>query len=147
MKYRNGFTLIEVMIAVAIVAIIAAVSLPSYRDHVTRGKITEALSTLGDLRVKLEQYYQDNRTYVGACADGTTAPLPTGTKYFTYECRTLTSNTFVIQATGVASQGMGGFFYTVDERNAKATSISADAASLGWTGNTTCWVIRKGGSC
>lgn len=142
-----GFTLIELMIVVAVVAILAAIALPAYNDYITRGKITEATSTLADMRVKLEQYYQDNRTYVGACAAGTTAPLPAGLKYFAVTCPTLTATAFTVQADGVA--GMGGFVYTVDQNNTKATTITAGspAANAGWTGNATCWVIRKGGSC
>ena len=147
MKPQNGFTLIEVMIVVAIVAILAAIALPAYNDYITRGKITEATSTLADMRVKLEQYFQDNRTYVGACAAGTTAPLPAGLKYFTVTCPTLTATAFTVTATGVVGQGMGGFVYTVDQTNTKATTITAPAATAGWTGNATCWVIRKGGSC
>ena len=72
MRNMSGFTLIELMIAVVVVAILTAIALPSYQEYVTRGKITEATSNLADMRVKLEQFFQDNRTYVGACAAGPT---------------------------------------------------------------------------
>lgn len=149
MRRMPGFSLIELMIAIAVVAILTTIALPSYRDYVTRGKITEATSNLADMRVKLEQFFQDNRTYVGACAAGTTAPLPTGTKYFTFTCPTLTATTFTVTATGIAAQGMDGFVFTVDQANTQATAITAGsaAATAGWTGNAACWVIRKGGSC
>lgn len=58
----GGFTLIEVMIAVAVVAILAAPALPSYRDYVTRGNIPEATSRLLTKQVQMEQWFQDNRT-------------------------------------------------------------------------------------
>ena len=64
----RGFTLIEVMIVVAIVAVLAAIALPNYADYVKRGKIIEATSALSDLRTRYEQYYLDNRTYAGGCA-------------------------------------------------------------------------------
>ncbi len=151
MKQTRGFTLIELMVVVVVVGILASIALPSYTEYITRGKITEATSNLADMRVKLEQYFQDNRTYVGACAAGTTAPLPTGAKYFTYTCpaATLTATTFTVQADGAAGQGMGGFVYTVDQSNAKATTITAGsaAAAAGWTGNAACWVTKKGGVC
>lgn len=151
MRRMSGFTLIELMIAVVVVAILTAIALPSYQEYVTRGKITEATSNLADMRVKLEQFFQDNRTYVGACVAGTTAPLPTGTKYFTFTCpvATLTATTFTVTATGIAAQGMAGFVYTVDQTNTQATTITAGSAAAtdGWTGNPACWVIRKGGSC
>jgi type IV pilus assembly protein PilE len=137
-----GFTLIELMVAVVVVAILTAVALPSYRDYVTRGKIPEATNALATLSVQLEQYYQDNRTYVGACAAGTVAPLPTGSS-FTFTCPTLTVTRFAAQASGTGS--MAGFVYTINESNGRATTGVPESR---W-GSTpaSCWIIRKGGGC
>lgn len=142
MKKPAGFTLIELMIAIGIISILAAIAVPAYTDYVQRGKISEATSQLSMMAVKLEQYFQDNRTYAGACAAGTTAPLPTGTDYFTYGCA-LGANTYTVTATGVAPKGMGGFAYTIAPNNAKATT----SVPAGWTANASCWVTRKDGSC
>lgn len=146
-----GFTLIELMIVVAIVGILAAVAVPAYSDHITRGKIQTGTAALSETRVKLEQYFQDKRTYVGACAAGTVAPLPGGdpAKYFTFVCNPLSDVAFTVTATGIAATGMDGFVYTITQMNAKATTITAGskAASNGWTGNATCWVTKKGGQC
>ena len=150
MKNSRGFTLIEVMVAIVVVAIITAIAVPGYRDHVRRGKITEATAGLADMRVKLEQYFQDNRTYVGACAAGTVAPLPTNPRYFTFACPTLTATTYTVTATGVAAQGMNGFLYQVTEANVQTSTMTADAASAGFVTNATCWITRKGagaGAC
>lgn len=144
MKVQKGFTLVELMIVVTIVAILASIGIPAYNDYVLRGKLTEAMTELAAMRVRLEQYYQDNRTYVGGCAAGTVAPLPSGTKYFTYTCPTLTASAFTVTADGVVAQGTGDFVYTIDQSNTKQTT---DAPS-GWgTLPANCWVIKKGGGC
>jgi type IV pilus assembly protein PilE len=66
----RGFTLIELMITVVVIGILAAVAYPSYTDYIRRGKISQATSELSAMRVRLEQYYQDNRNYgVAGCAD------------------------------------------------------------------------------
>ena len=137
MRAVRGFTIIELMIAVAIVAILAAVALPAYNDYVTRGKIQEATSALSAMRVKIEQYYQDQRKYTGACLAGTVAPLPTGLKYFTVTCNIPDDNHYTVTATGA------GFTFTIDEANNRVTL----AVPPGWTANGTCWVSRKGGIC
>ena len=144
---QGGFTLLELMITVAIVGILAAVAIPSYTDYVLRGKIGEATSNLLAMRTKLEQFYQDNRTYVGACAAGTIAPLPSGLKYFAITCPTLTATAYTIQAAGgTATDGsMTGFTYTINEANTRTTTAVPTAA---WgTAPITCWVTKTGGQC
>src|SRR5690606_39756693 len=83
-RYKSGFTLIEVMITVVIISILASVALPAYTDYVTRGKIPEATNGLASMRIQLEQYYQDNRTYEddGKCG-GIKDPSE---KDFTFAC-------------------------------------------------------------
>lgn len=140
---QPGFTLIEMMVTVAIAAILAAIAMPAYSDYVTRSRISQATSNLSSMRVKLEQYYQDNRTFAGACAAGTVAALPPADD-FTYSCPVLTASAYTIQATGVAPGLMNGFTYTIDQANNKATT----ALPGGWgTAPVSCWVINKGGAC
>jgi type IV pilus assembly protein PilE len=149
MRSTRGFTLIEVMMAIAIVAILASVAFPSYVDYIRRGKITEATSALATMRVQMEQYFQDNRTY--ADVSGVPAPCtatsavapPLNARYFDFAC-TRTANTYTITATGRAGQGMGGFVFTVNQLNVQASTITGAAATAGFVTNTACWVVRKG---
>jgi len=134
----------EVMIVVAIIGILAAIALPNYSDYLTRAKIPEATSALSDMRVRMEQYFQDNRTYVAACAAGTVAPLPAATTNFTFACGALAQNTYTVTATGRAA--MNGFSYTVNQSNTKTSAIVAGAA---WpvAASGACWMTNKGGAC
>jgi type IV pilus assembly protein PilE len=143
MKPVRGFSLIEIMVVVAIVAILASIAVPAYRDYVMRGKLAEAYTVLASQRVKMEQFYQDRRTYDGACAAGTVAPAPTGT-YFTYKCD-IKDQTYTITATGVTAQGVPDFAFTIDQSNNRTTA----ATHSGWSypSPNNCWIRSKDGKC
>jgi type IV pilus assembly protein PilE len=143
MTQHKGFTLIEIMIVVAIIGILMAIAIPAYGNYVKRAKITEAVSALSDMRVKLEQHFQDNRTYVGACGSAGVAALPAPSKSFNFTCPTLTATTYGVTATGKASANMGGFVYTIDHANVRASTITGVS---GWNSNATCWVLGPGGT-
>lgn len=143
MKTQSGFTLIELMITVVVIAILTAIALPSYTSYVVRGKVPDATATLAAKRVQMEQWFQDNRSYTGAPA---CAADSTSSKYFDFSCPVLTATTYTLQAAGKAS--MAGFTYTVNESNVKTSAFAAPAPS-GWTAATpnNCWVTNVGGVC
>jgi type IV pilus assembly protein PilE len=89
---------------------------------------------------KLEQYFQDNRKYQGACMAGTVAPLPPATTRFSYSCN-LAPTTFTVTATGLGN--MQGFIFTLDQNGTRQTT----GTQTGWTAGNNCWSARKDGSC
>ena len=141
----SGFTLIEVMIVVAVVGILAAIALPSYNEHVTRGKIREATSKLADHRVRMEQFFVDTRSYANP-PGSTTCGVPdpayaAGSDAFKVSCAGASTSAFVVTATGQGS--MSGFAFSINEANVRATT----AVPSGWTTSANCWVVRRNGSC
>jgi type IV pilus assembly protein PilE len=148
MRHNSGFTLIEAMITVLIVAILASIAVPSYNEYVQRARITEATSNLADMRNKMEQYYQDNRSWTPGggitqpCNPGTVAPRPTS-QHFTFTCDNLGPNTYRVVATGNVGTNMNGFQYSINQFNQRVTL----ALPAGWTVQPCGWVLKKDGSC
>jgi len=142
MKIRNnGFSLIELMITVGIIGILSSIAIPSYNDYVKKAYVVEATNALSTLNAKLEQHYQDNRSYqtVGTF---TTPCVNQTIGNFSISCSNLTATTFTLTATG--NSRAAGFSYAINEKNEKSTV----SLPTGWgSANTSCWVTSKGGSC
>lgn len=145
----RGFTLIEVMITVAIVAILAAIALPSYAEYLRRGSLPDAFNSLSDYRIKLEQYYQDHRNYGeggagSACADGAPAPTwntfaPASVRGFTFACQITAAagQAYRLTATGATGRAVG-HVYTLTSDNQQATTTFKGEAVAG----KNCWLSR-----
>ncbi|MDP1532584.1 MAG: prepilin-type N-terminal cleavage/methylation domain-containing protein [Rubrivivax sp.] len=133
----RGFTLIEVMITVAIVAILSSIALPSYSAYVQRSRVPVALDALSSHYTRMEQRFQDVGNYAsgGACA----VSLPTATN-FTIACAlTLSGQGFTATATGAGP--VAGYAYTINHLGTRATT----AHPKGLPGSN-CW-STKGGTC
>lgn len=150
----RGFTLIEIMITVAIVGILAAVALPSYREYIIKGKLTEGQQGLAGFGVSMQQYFQDARTYVGPCdatpAAGLTAVLPPASANFAYTC-TSSATTFTAVATAVSGSVVAPTIYQLNESGVKSTTgVPTDwslPGTAGPTGSNPCWVRSRSGDC
>ncbi len=137
-----GFSLIELMIALAIAAIIGAVAIPSYRDHLQRSYLPEASSGLLLSALRLEQYYQDNRSYQSGTSCGVSLPAA---RRFAFSCVPASNGqAFLLTATGVAQEAMQGFTFTLDQLGSARTTALPD----GW-GNAPleCWITKRGATC
>lgn len=154
-RIANGFSLIELMIVVAIIGILAGIALPNYNDHVRRAKLAEAQTNLNDFRVKIEQFYQDNRNYgnadgAGKCGldSGGTAKITftDNAKYFGYACTVSSSQqAYTITATSTAAAGLGSagsYVYTINQSNTKTTTTFKGVSQSG----KNCWLV-SGSEC
>lgn len=140
----RGFTLIELMIAVAIMGILVAVAYPSYRDYVIRGQLVDATTALATYRADMERHFQDNRTFVTVGAFTTPCAVAEAQRTvgnFVVSCSAVAANTYTLQAVGKGP--VAGFTFTVNHQDARATT----AAPSGWSTCTTAWMLKRGQKC
>jgi type IV pilus assembly protein PilE len=139
MKMQKGFTLIELMIVVAIIGILSTIAIPAYSDYVTRGKLIEATAALSDGRIQMERAYADNIPHAYS-----TVPCPGPTKNFTFICANpVNTQNYLITATGKPGTSVALFSYTIDQANTKATT----GMDPHWGSTGACWITTKGGTC
>ena len=140
---NNGFTLIELMIVIAIVGILASIALPTYNAYVQRGRIAEAPGIMANFRVQMEQFYQDSRNYGTGGNCGVADPAPPAVSFFTYRCVSANAGqTYILTATSAASLGAGAYIYTVNQTNTRATTFYNFRPQV-----ANCWLTSPSDSC
>ena len=131
-RETHGLTLIELMVTLAIIAVLAGVVIPSYTAYSTRGKVSSGTAQLASLRLALEQNLQqfgsykadptDDTTTVNNCAGFASVTDP----MFDLSCNAATHTSFLITASNKAGQGMGDagdYQYTIDQDGNKKTTF------------------------
>lgn len=139
-SFQAGFSLVELMVALTIAAIIAAFAVPAYRDHAIRSYLPEMSSGLQLSALRLEQHYQDHRSYRNGSECGITLP---GSERFLFSCAVPEDGqSFLLTATGSAA--MAGFAYTIDHQGQTRTIALPEA----WgPAPRDCWVMKRGATC
>ncbi|MDB6142330.1 MAG: pilE [Pseudomonas sp.] len=128
-----GFTLIELMITVAIVGILAAIAYPSYTSHVQHGNRAEGIAMLSDGAARMERYYAQNNTYAAAnpAALGFANPaVSQNGKYLFSFVGTPAATTYTLQVVpqgGQANDSCGTL--TIDQTGTRTST----------SGAATCW--------
>ncbi len=104
MKNNSGFTLIELMITVAVLAIIVAIGYPSYVDQMQKTRRADAKSALMDAAAKMERYYTQFGGYSATLIDSGIIATSPG-QFYQIAPVAVTNQTFLLRATGVGNQG------------------------------------------
>jgi len=135
MKKQQGFTLIELMIVVAIIGILAAIAIPAYQDYTIRAQVSEGLNLSGGAKAAVTEYFQDRGTMpANNTIAGIAQPLQIQGKYVLS----------VTVAGGVIQVVYGGSAHaTIAAAQLLLTPNTAAAGSVQWTCTTGAPVIEN----
>lgn len=144
-RQDSGFSLIELLIVIAIIGILTAIAVPAYGGYVMRSRLVEAFSGLGSAQTSAEDYWSSNHTYVDFDKVDASHPrrLPPNSSNFTFTLSNPSDSAYTVTATGNTGSPVAGFTFTIDQNGNRATT----AAPTGYGTSTSCWIDRKGGQC
>jgi len=131
-RAADGFSLVEALMALAVLAVLATATVPAYSDYVRRAHLPEAFSNLAAYRLGMEHYFQDHQIYGsgnGSCADDDAVAgswnrfSPAGEQLFDYQCTALPAQQgYLITATGRAGTSVNGHVFSIDQDGVHRTT-------------------------
>ncbi len=131
---KRGFTLIELMIVVAVVGILAAIAYPSYTDSIRKARRSDGKAALMNAAQRMEVYYARNAAYTGATLANTNIPATSEEGYFNISINVPNASSYTLQATAAGDQAnddIKGFQLT--STGAKThTEDGSDWTTAGW---------------
>jgi len=136
MKKQGGFTLIELMIVVAIIGILAAIAVPQYQTYTKKAKFSEVVQATQPYKLGVELCYQNNNNTLTNCKPGT-ADVPADTTAaagFIASVKTSNDGNAVITAKAIKGNGLNEEEYILTPAAAAAGSANA----LTWTISGSC---------
>ncbi len=123
----TGFTLIELMIAVAIIGVLMAIAYPSYQEYVLRGNRSEGQAFLNDAAARQERYFAQNNTYADTVAKLGYANNNSSTSKYTLAISNTTATTYTLTATPARTDSKCGNL-TLNQAGTKGESGSGTVA-------------------
>lgn len=136
-KHQSGFTLIEILIAVAIISIITAIAVPSYTNYITKANRTDAMNFLSEVAGEQQRFFSENNAYASKMSDlgyGTADTASSPENHYVISISAPTATSYVISATpATGSRQLKDTecqVFTISSTGVKANSGGTD---------TNCW--------
>ena len=142
---QNGFTLLELLIVIAIIGILSGIALPAYKDYTQQGRLAAAASTLSTLANQLESHYLETRRYSNE--QDLCNLMDSSDDYFNYTC-TLQNNSdqqYLLSASSTNNLSASKTFVLgLNEQGVKNTRI---VIGSNVTDEFPCWILSSSGAC
>ena len=148
-QIQKGFTLIELMIVVAIIGILAAVAIPAYQDYIARAQVTEAINLMGGVKTPVSEFFADRGTWPSPATEFNDLITSRSGKYVAGLVPTTVSGfavTATFRTTGVSAGLIGATMVlaTADGRTWTCVDGEVTAANTGAAIATTLSKYRPG---
>jgi type IV pilus assembly protein PilA len=134
MKGQSGFTLVEVVVVVAIIGIIVALAIPGYQNYIARSQVSEAFAMSSGAKTAISEYAQINGVYPGAATDPTNAELTVAGEFADLAVADGTGVvTVTMKGAGVVNARVAGCAVTLTP-----PALAADNTSFDFACTSTC---------